>query len=188
MVRVILPFQGKIGNVEFIKAIQSGEHQSFERLYRMYYRKVFAFLRERVPMNVSPEDMLHDVFVRVWENRASLRVDIPVDAQLFVITKRILIDAYRKDARHKKLLSDIQPLQADDLQEGGDSENSMQELQAAINALPEKRRQIFTLSKMEGLTYQEIADAMHISRNTVESQMVKALKFLRKRMSHLPFF
>ena len=171
-----------------VRSFKDGDQQAFESLYRRYYKKVYLFIRKHVPTDENAEDLLHDVFIKLWENKAKVKVEAPIEAQIYVIAKNIMVDYYRRRALKGKVYEEM--LQKDYVNDDKDilSDKTIRRLHHAIDSLPPKRREIFKMSKFEGLTYQEIADMLNISKNTVESQMVKALKHLREKMAHLPFF
>ena len=168
----------------------AGDRAALEALYRQYHKRVYLFAAKQTNNTAQIEDLVHDSFLRLWENRSQLSLDIPIEAQLFVTARQVVINFLKRSALQQKVYDKL-PLQENDANASNnevDSSEMLSQLNAAIEALPLKRRQIFKMSKVDGLTYEEIAQALSISKNTVESQMVKAFKFLRERLSQLPFF
>ncbi len=172
-----------------VELFKQGNQDAFEKIYRQYYKKVYLFARKHTSDSILAEDILHDAFLKLWEKRTLINPNVPIEAQIFVITRNLIINQYRREISKQQVYEQLTAAQkkadtdADDL-----SPNTVQQIHAAIEALPPKRREIFKMSKLEGFTYEEIAEVLQISKNTVESQMVKALRFLRERMAHLPFF
>lgn len=160
----------------------------FKSLYNRYFGKVFRFVRNHTRDLQEAEDLTHDVFFRFWKYRESFASDIPPEAQLLVIARRTVINNYKKGLLRK--LTSLEQMEVE-LQGADDADYVIrdvqvkEQLQGALNLLPPKRREIFEKSRFQVMTYEEIAQDMGISSNTVESQMVKALKFLRERLAHL---
>lgn len=171
-----------------VELFKQGSQEAFEKIYRQYYKKVYLFACKHTSNSTQAEDILHDAFLRLWEKRAHINPDVPLEAQLFVITRNLIINQYRREMRSREMNDQLSGAEMEITDEDTSSDDLLRALNAAIETLPPKRREIFKLSKLEGLTYEEIAEALQISKNTVESQMVKALRFLRKRVAHLPFF
>lgn len=160
----------------------------FKSLYNRYFGRVFRFVRNHTRDLQEAEDLTHDVFFRFWKYRESFARDIPPEAQLLVIARRTVINNYKKGLLRK--LTSLEQMEVE-LQGADDADYVIrdvqvkEQLQGALNLLPPKRREIFEKSRFQVMTYEEIAQDMGISSNTVESQMVKALKFLRERLAHL---
>jgi RNA polymerase sigma-70 factor (ECF subfamily) len=172
---------------DWVAKLKAGDVIAFEALYRQYHQKVYWFVSKQTNNTTLREDLVHDAFLKLWENRSRLSIDLPIEAQLFVTTRQIVINFFQREVLQQK----VQHYFATQNEPAGASipdEEIFTQLNKAIDALPPKRQQIFRMSKFEGLTYEEIAEALSISKNTVESHMVKAFKFLRERLSCLPFF
>ena len=166
---------------------------TFEILDKKFFKKVFNFVRRNVKDIEEAEDISHDVFFKLWKNRDSFSDSISADAQLLVIARQLVINHYRRDVIRQRAFRaweyDAPVSTRSDISEMSlrEKEISM-ELKYAVECLPPKRREIFEKSRFEGMSYDEIALLMNISRSTVEGQMVKALRFLRERLSHFPLF
>ncbi|GAA4435253.1 RNA polymerase sigma-70 factor [Ravibacter arvi] len=164
------------------------DEEMFEILYHRYFGKVYRFAMRHAREAQEAEDLVHDVFLKFWKNRHSFVAAIPPDAQLLVIAKHAVINRYRRELLRKDAAVFLVAQGQQDLNTADFllRENEMsEELQKALAGLPPKRREIFEKSRFEVMTYEEIASDMGISKNTVESQMVKALKFLRERLAHV---
>ena len=173
-----------------IEAIKQGNPAAFEELYRLSHRKVYAFAHKHSRDDETAKDITQDVFLKIWHNRRTLSSTIPIDAQLLHITRQLVINNYRRSLVQKEAFDELTTKQAGHLSINEVDETlSRNELQVrykyALDELPERRREIFELSRFENLSYDEIAERLNISRATVESQMVKALRFLRSRLTTL---
>jgi RNA polymerase sigma-70 factor (family 1) len=163
------------------------DHLFFKVLYEKYFGKVYRFLLKNTRDKDEAEDFAHDVFLKLWHSRESFSLTVPADAQLLVIAKHLVINNYKRDIVKQRVLNswlaDTASATPVDVTEQLVRTNEMAvAIEEAILALPPKRREIFEKSRYQGLSYDEIAAEMAISRNTVESQMVKALHFLRQKL------
>ncbi len=176
-----------------IDRIKQGDIRAFEALYRTSHRKVYSFARKHTRDELTAEDLAHDVFLKIWQNRQTLSDTIPLDAQLLTIARQLIVNQYRRglvrqqafDAYTHENTGITTADEASNLLNANDLQGRYQR---AMSQLPSRRREIFELSRVEQLSYDEIAERLAISRATVESQMVKALKFLRERLTSLFFF
>lgn len=162
----------------------------FESLYHRYFGKVFRFISRHTRDSQDAEDLAHDVFLKFWSYRNSFSEGMPADAQLLVIARQVVINRYRREVLKKEILQQQEQavFTAGDETEAFVREAEIsEEISKALACLPPKRREIFEKSRFGVMTYDEIAADMGISKSTVESQMVKALKFLRERLAHLSY-
>ena len=164
----------------------------------MHYSKMKRFAKEYVLLEEDAENIVQDVFMQLWENKAVIRMPVNLVAFLFTATKNKCLD-YLK---HKKVVSkaadtlfeeqkmimevNLEALEAFD--QSVFAENDVEVLLTnAINALPERCRDIFIRSRLEGKKHKEIAEELNISTHTIEAQMNIALKKIRLQLkNYLP--
>jgi len=174
---------------QWIEDIRSGNESAFEEMFRAYYPRLCRFAAEYVDSTNRARDLVQDVFLRIWERREEWVVRRSLKAYLYqAVRNRALNQArnedtkqsveedlqYRTDGRERRTATDA--IHANTLSE---------EVEAAIQALPERRRMAFLLHRRHGLTYKEIACAMGITAKTVENQIGRALKTLRNELAPL---
>lgn len=167
----------------------------FSELYITYYSKLVRLAREYVILEEDAENITQDVFTDMWEKRESIDLIENMSAYLFRLVKNRCLDYLKHKAFEQKYVEHIQSsfeielslkLQSLDrfdicnISEGNETEVLIRK---AINSLPKRCRDIFMLSRMEGLKYREISERLGISVNTVECQMSIALKKLRGKLS-----
>ncbi|MDO8929197.1 MAG: RNA polymerase sigma-70 factor, partial [Bacteroidota bacterium] len=154
-----------------------------EVLFYKYRNKVKGFAIRLVPAQIDPEEIVQEVFVKVWLKKEAVNPEKDFQSYLFSIAKHLILD-HLKSAVNRKLYFVGDHFQQDVLaDEGLESslvEHAEEKLQQLINEIPERRREIFLLSRFEGLSYKQIAERLNISENTVDSQIRNALAFLRK--------
>ena len=168
---------------ELVKKLREGDPFAFEVLFYKYRNKVKGFAVKLVPAQVDPEEIVQEVFVKLWLKREAINPEKDFQPYLFSIAKHLVLD-HLKSAVNRKLyfVGEYfqQDLLIDEGVESSSAEAAEEKLQKLIAEIPERRREIFRLSRFEGLSYKQIAERLNISENTVDSQIRNALAFLRK--------
>jgi len=168
---------------ELVKKLSEGDSFAFEVLFYKYRNKVKGFAVKLVPSQIDPEEIVQEVFVKVWLKKEAIDPGKDFQSYLFSIAKHLILD-HLKSAVGRKLYFVGEHFQQDlfdeDLSEHSLADDAEEKLQQLIGEIPERRREIFCLSRFEGLSYKQIAERLNISENTVDSQIRNALAFLRK--------
>ena len=162
----------------------------FEKLYKLYYPKMFAFAKNYVPANEDAENIVQDVFLLLWEKREVLDIQISLVSYLFALVKNKSLDYLRHkviaDEYKQELSAKLTALELLNYSFTSDEEIE-QILMTAINKLPERCRQVFLKSRIEGKKNREIANELNLTVSTVENQMTIALRKLRVELKdYLP--
>ena len=142
-------------------------------LYKQYWEKVYHFCGLYLNNRDVAEDVVQEVFIKVWESREFIREDDNFKGLLFVITRNLIFNQHRKNVNEDFYKMTVL---------------SAMETSYEIEELPERRRVIFNLSRKEHKSYKEIAFQLNISEKTVENQISEALKFLKKNIMLLIWF
>jgi RNA polymerase sigma-70 factor (ECF subfamily) len=166
--------------------IKGSDHSAFETVFNQYHQAIFQFLLYKIKDPAIAEDLLQEVFFKLWKSRDRLDENQSIKNYLYTIADNLVLN----HIRHLKVVSRHQQEANPKIFTRSDNPHFILEekeggtrLAKTIEALPEKTRVIFLMSRMEDLTYQEIADRLSISIKTVEGHMVKALKSLRESLS-----
>lgn len=180
--------------------IQNEKKPDFSRVYSIYFPRLVRFAREFVLSTEDAENIIQDIFIYLWEHQDLLENLSNLNAFLFVLVKNRCIDFIRqkrlvgqKREEFEFVMDKELQLKMYALQQFDENALSVEAveiiLNEAIDRLPEKCREIFILSRMEGLKYKEIAERLHVSTKTVENQIITALKKLRLELKdYLPLF
>ena len=174
---------------DIVHRLRSGEVQAFDEIYNLYSRRIYRFAYSFLKTKVNAEEIVQEVFMRVWENRAKINKYYSFKAFLFTISHNIIIDNFRENLKEQKY---VEFLKKNSVVFHSDTDMSIEysELDKmyrdTIDLLPERRRLIFKLHRIEGLSYNEISQKLNISTKTVENQMSSALKFLKEKLG--PYF
>ncbi len=172
---------------ELIEKVIAGDHTAFEILYKTYSQRLIHFSRRYVLDKQTAENIIQDVFLRIWKNKENLDPTKNVQSYLFTAVKNESLKQLRHLSVEKQQQENVSRLSMVELtpDETIDKNELREELNKAINDLPEKCHEIFTMSRFDQLKYSEIADILGISIKTVEAQMGRALKKLREQLAHL---
>lgn len=164
-----------------IRALRKGCHKAFEQVFSSYYAKIKIFIAGLIKSDVDAEELAEELFVNLWINRKEIDADKSFSAYLHTIAHNMVMNYLRRKYIHNDYLNK----QA----EANYSYSSEEELIAretslllelAVDKMPEQRRQIFLLSRKEGLKNEDIAIRLQTTKHNVESQLSIALKELRK--------
>ena len=157
---------------------------AFTEIYDRFHRPVFRYLISLVKIEEQAEDLVHEVFLKVWERRESLSIKGAFTPYLFRICHNKAIDEIRKIATDRKLQADL--LKAYESQTAT-TPHSASELyrfdnlvEEALDALSPQRRKVYELCRQNGKSYNEAAAEMGIAPSTVKEHMTKALATLRQ--------
>lgn len=172
-----------------IHHILLNQDKGFRYIFDSFYPGLLRFVKEYVKDDHEAEDILQNVFLTLWEKRASLKPDTNLNAYLFTLAKSQclnhlkhlkVIDKYINTKQVEYQESQLNYYAIDKFEpEQIDIESLELMVEKAISELPEQCRKVFELSRYEGLKYKEIAQRLNISVKTVETHMSNALKTLR---------
>jgi len=169
---------------QWVKNLKSGDIQAFNELFEYYGRRLYHFSYHYLRSEPECEELVQEVFTRVWEKRSELKEDLSFRSYIFTIAFNIIRKYFRSRIQVKSyyesgLMEDFHMETSQKI-----NFNSLKSrLDSLVSMLPLRRREIFIKSRMEGLSIQEIAGAMKISKKTVENQLTEALKFIRAHLS-----
>lgn len=172
---------------KWIKEIRNGDKRSFKKLFETYYLPLLQFAYRYVNCRTVAEGVVQDVFLWVWENRRSWEVQGKLKTYLFRAVKHQAIDYLRHERTRDKYQQQFSETQVQSVSPETPAENEksafMKAVQELIEELPQRPRMVYKLSRLEGLTYREIAEVLDISPKTVESHISRALDYLRTNLT-----
>ncbi len=157
------------------------DQREFEELFRNYFAPLMAFSRRILGDEEDAREVVHQVFINLWEKRSKLDLSTSLKSYLFTSVNNRSLNVIRD---RRKFSSEEVPERAGEWDVSAQMEamELEEKIRAAIDTLPERCREIFELNRFEGLKYSEIATQLDISVKTVENQMTKALKLLREQL------
>lgn len=171
-----------------VKRLKQGDTQVYREIvknrYTYFYNLACAYMQD----HVVAEEVVQDVFVKLWESRMALADDTIIDSWLAILVRNRSIDYIRSRKLHLENQEEYMQYTADDYwvensrPDAFAYEDLLERTQKAISELPEASRRVFEMSRMEEMTYKEIALRAGISEKTVEYHISKALKILREKL------
>ncbi|MEP6619126.1 MAG: RNA polymerase sigma-70 factor [bacterium] len=176
--------------LHLVTNIRRGSTAAFEALFRAHHAGLCAFATRLVTRADVAEDIVQEVFLYVWRNHAVWEVHASARQYLYAAVRHGAL----RYLRHERVVQDHVPETIalfDRLPRQADADLSADEVIAAVRAaverLPDRCRLVFTLHREQGLSYREVAAVMDISPKTVDVQMGRALKALRKSLGAFRF-
>lgn len=169
----------------FAKFLRDDDYVAFEQLFLISYNPLRSFCKKIVHINEVAEELVSEVFFKIWNNRKAIVITTSHKSYLYTAVHNISLDHLRKEKRY--ILTNIEkavtiPCDFLDPQMGCEYEELQEKIHGAVNKLPRQCKQIFRLSREQGLRYNEIAEKLQLSVKTIETQMGRALKSLRKSL------
>jgi RNA polymerase sigma-70 factor (family 1) len=172
-------------DVALFSEMALGNEEAFDVFFYRYNTKVYYFILHIVKVEEIAEELIHDVFLKIWLNRESLRHIENPGNYLFVAAKNHSLNQLEKVATERR---GKQPLDRQVLPDGSDPEEqlsykeSLALIAQAVQELPEQQRLVFHLSKEQGLSRDEIAVRLNVSPHTVKNQLGSARKSIQQYM------
>ena len=160
-----------------------GNRENFEKIFRTHYSYLCAFANKFLNDQDAAEEIVQEVFVKLWSKRDELNIKSSIKSYLFTAVRNSSLNLIkhiniREDYKaHNKLEIENQESHLEDSILATELEDRIRDL---INKLPTERKKIFIMSRYEGLKYREIAEKLNISIKTVENQIGKAMKTLKE--------
>ena len=166
--------------------VRPDHRKHFEQIFKAHFAPLCGFAAKYVGDLDDAKNIVHEVFISVWDKFQTLPEDINHKSYLYTAVKNKSLNFIRDRKKHIHLADlELEEPVEENLQL--EAQELEKEIELGIASLPEKCREIFQLNRQEGLKYSEIADRLGISIKTVEAQMSKALAILREQLKNFMF-
>lgn len=159
--------------------IAEGDTEAFKTLFEMFYPKVKVFLVKLLKDDKASEDIVQDIFVKLWSMGPSLPEITSFNAYLYRMTKNAAIN-YLRDRKSSVDISELLIMCDGDIEQEYYRKEKELLVRLAVEQMPSQRKRIFTMSRYQGMTNDEIAKSLGLSKHTVENHLTLALKELRE--------
>jgi RNA polymerase sigma-70 factor (family 1) len=173
---------------ELLARIAEGDGRAFGIIFHHYRRKIYSFAFHLSGDAAQADELVQETFLKVWLHRDKIPHILRFDNWLFTIARNQVFDMLKKLAREagfRRQIAGLLDPEANPVEDRLLTRENELRLQQALDQLPPRQRQIFTLSRHQGMKHEEIADHLSISRHTVKTHLVQALKTLRTVL-HFP--
>jgi RNA polymerase sigma-70 factor (ECF subfamily) len=167
-----------------VKLLQKGNVLAFDSLFQVYSPKLYGFALKYLKNETDAEELVQEVFVIVWENRQMLKSELSFKSYLFTIALNKIRKHFNQKATSLRYIETLNyESEVTDSQLIHDNfESVLQQINLIIEQMPQRRREIFVKSKLEGKSSKEIAIELDITTGTVDNQVSDALRFIRSQL------
>ena len=175
-----------------IKQLQDGNEKVFEQIVREYWPRMFKFALIYTQNNETSQELVQDTFLVLWNNRAILKDNTNLITYLMVVLRNKCLNLLEQTRIRQLYIEEIDDetiyqranlyVLQDEASQIVESEDLHKAIERAVSKLPEKTREVFMLSRYDGLKNQQIAETKNISQKTVEYHISKALQILKEEL------
>lgn len=173
-------------NTKLKKQLKKGDMSAFDVIYDKYCHKLHQFVFMYVKQEEDTEEIVQEVFLKIWNSRAKIDVYASFESFLFTIAYNETISLLRKrvsERKSKEYLKSLQQINtADQIIDEIQFNELSKRIETLLNQLTPRQKEIYLLSRKEGLTHIEIAQKLNISENTVNNHLVRSLNFLKNNI------
>ena len=178
----------ELSDNELIQLLKKDDNVAFTEIYNRYKESLAGFAGAQLYHLEDAHDILHDIFVKLWEDRHTLDISGNLRSYLFSATRYRIIDRIRRKITRQDyalMLQETKPAQSYGADKVIEAKELQKNIEKALNELPQRVKQIYQLSRDQHQSTLEIAQMLNISEQTVKNQLTTALKHLRQSISSL---
>lgn len=169
---------------DLLARLKNADEKAFTQIFEMNVKKVYQFVLSYIKEKTEAEDITQNVFIKIWEKKLLINIDKSFEGFIFTIAYRLVIDYFRKNSAHLHSTT-IMGLAEESIASQVNSDDLLKRhcleslYEKALKSLPARRKEIFLLSRHNGLSNKQIAEQLGLSIKTVENQMTAALSSLK---------
>lgn len=175
-----------LGNV--IAELERDSEESLEELFNYYYPRLYNFSKSILKIETGIDDILQEVFVKIWQNRKKIKNSETFNAFIFTITRNLLLNELRRQLNNKNAKDEIKELalaKEYSLSQTIEFNELKEKVDELVSELPDRQKEIFLLSRSEGLSHKEIAEKLGIKPKTVEYHITLSVKYLKQKLGSI---
>ena len=164
-----------------LEALREGDHKAFKAIFVAYYNKTKTFIDGYIKSDLDAEELTEDLFVNLWVNRRSIDTSKSFSSYLHTIARNSALNFLKHKQVQEKYLNELPAWESHySCEEDYIAKELGLLVEDIVNKMPAQRKQIYILSRNEGLSNGEIAERLNTTKRNVESQLSLALKEIRK--------
>jgi len=176
-------------NIEEVLAeLADNNKDALGKLFNYYYPRLYNYSKSFLKLEDGIDDILQEVFIKIWQNRKNIKNFESFNSYIFTITRNLLLNELRSRLNNQKIKDKILKASLAEVYlpfEKSDYLELKQKVDEFIEELPSKQKEIFKLSRVEGLSHKEIAGKLDISIKTVEYHIRQSINILKVRLESL---
>ena len=168
-----------------ISRLKNNDAEAFDQLFQLYGQKLYNFVLKYLKSESEAEEMVQVIFVRLWENRKSLKSEYSFKSYLYTISLNQVRKFFNKRATSLKYMTYLKNNMSESdnyMSDSIDYGSMLSRIDEIVDKFPERKKQIFLKSRKEGKTSKEIAQELNISVGTVDNQVSDALRIIREAL------
>ena len=172
-----------------LKQFKEGNAEAFDAIYYKYSVKLYHFALGLVKDETIAQDLVQEVFVNLWEKKDQVDPSLNFDNYIFTIAYNSIRKFFRKKSVETKFINKLlkdSPEIVESVEGAAIYSELLEIANKAIDKLPPKRKEVYKLSRQEGMKVKEIASKLNISPRTAENHLAKALSYLKEELSRIP--
>ena len=164
---------------------KQGDESAFTFLYEHYWRKVYRFSEIYLTDKDEIKEVVQDVFIKLWESRAQINENKDIDGLLFIMTRNVIFDYFRKSLNKVTMKLTAFEVAEKIAIPGEDFETKdlLEYIWKLVSLLPPRQQEVFTMSRKHQMTNKEIAEQLSITEKAVERNLYLSLKFNKKNLN-----
>jgi RNA polymerase sigma-70 factor (ECF subfamily) len=172
-----------------VKAFSLEDKNAFRAIFLNYFPRVKGFISHLIKNEAVAEDLSQEIFINLWECRESLSCIRSFDAYIYRMAKNAVLNHVKRDSYHEEYIRhELFKPEEFTIEEEIFAREIQLLVELTVSKMPEQRKRIYTMSRIEGIKNEEIAGRLNITRKTVENHLNAALKDIKKSISYLLLF
>jgi RNA polymerase sigma-70 factor (ECF subfamily) len=182
-----MPFDALIDEKELLMCIAAGDEDAFRQLFHSHYNKLASFVQKLTKSTSATEELVQDVFVKVWLHRSELGSIDRFDSWMYAIARNHVFNHLKKTAREfRQQQAWLEQAETDNAATAAQSDavDMYSFIERSIEKLPPQQKKIYLLKRQSGLRNEEIAQQLNISMETVKKHFTLALRFIKDHAKH----
>lgn len=167
---------------ESVERLKKGDLEAFDRIYRLYSAKLFAFGKKYLRSEAEAEELVQSVFIKIWENRKKIDSSLSFRSWLFTIAYNDICKLFRSRSYLQKYVTETLTtgtFASSETEKGTEYQSVLDQVRKIVDTLPETQKKVFIKSRFEGRASREIAEEMNLTPATVDNYISAALRLIR---------
>ena len=174
-------------DIKLIKRLQKGDVEAFDLIYEKYAGKLYSFGLKYLRSKEESEELVQSVFIKIWENHGKLNKGLSFKSYLFTIAYNDICKLFRKRNYMQKFISEAiyeNSQSSSETEEKIDYKSTLNRVMQIIEKLPQRQKEIFKKSKLEGKSSREIARELNLSPGTIDNYVSASVRFIKKHLGN----